>query len=45
MEIARLKTTNGQAHNIWWFHEVYNMPTENDGSDRWQGSAHVIPRS
>jgi hypothetical protein len=21
--------------NTWWFHEVYNLPTEDDGTDRW----------
>jgi len=21
--------------NVWWFHELYAMPTEDDGSDRW----------
>jgi hypothetical protein len=22
--------------NTWWFHEVYNLPVEDDGTERWQ---------
>jgi hypothetical protein len=34
----------GTAVDVWWFHEIYNLPTYDDGTERWSRYGRGAPR-